>query len=119
MLKKTAKVLHMSMPSQCKLATSYPMCPAEPMMCCQCITRAYRPRVTYLLDCFTEYSLTHSTCVVHVFVLCVIFCDLRSQSHSDDNHVHATALCFVCVFVHARPTMLYIHLENSQNVSMH
>jgi len=77
MLKKTAKVLHMSMPSQCKLATSYPMCPAEPMMCCQCIVRACRLCVTYLLDCFTEYSLTHSSCVVHVFVLFVLLCDLE------------------------------------------
>jgi len=30
-----------------------------------------RPCVTYLLDCFTEYSLTHSSCVVHD--VCVLF----------------------------------------------
>ena len=36
---------------------------------------------------------------------CVTFCDLKSQSHSDDGHVHATAPCSVRVFTHTRPTM--------------
>ena len=67
----------------------------------------YKPCVRYLLDCFTEYSLTHSSCVAHAFVLYV--------SHSvawdsDDGHMRATALCFVCVFAHTHPTMFYIHL---------
>jgi len=76
----------------CHLGVSYItscMCPAEHTMCCQCNT-PYRP-------CWTSSLNSQCACT-----LCVI--------HSDNSHVHATALCSVCVFALAHPTMSCIPL---------
>jgi len=47
---------------------------------------------------------TCSSCILHVFVLCVAFCDPRSPSHS------TTAACSVRVSSQAHPIMSYSHL---------
>jgi len=51
-------------------------------------------------------------CVVHVCRFCFIYFGLRfyAQSHSDSDHVHATAPCSVHALAQARPTMSYIPL---------
>ena len=67
-----------------------PMCPAA---------HPHRPCVMYLLDCYAW-----------VFTFWVTFCGLRFHSHSDDGHVHASALYSVCVFTQACSTMSCTHL---------
>jgi len=46
----------------------------------------------------------------YYYVFCVTFCGLKSQSHSDDSHVHATAPCFVSVFAQAPQYSSKCHL---------
>ena len=45
------------------------------------------------------------SCTCMCLYFCVIFSGLKSWSHSDNGHVHATAPCSVCVIAQARPTM--------------
>jgi len=63
---------------------------------------------------WTTAWLTVPVATVHVLVLLChtySFCGLKSQSHSDDRHVHASSLCSVRVFTHAHPTMSRIPLD--------
>jgi len=50
-----------------------------------CAYRPYRP-------CWTASLNSQFLCCVCVCTFCVIFCGLKSQSHSDNGHVHATVL---------------------------
>jgi len=67
----------------------------------------YKPCVMYLLDCFTEYSLTHSSCVVHAFVLYVWPEILMTV-------ICVQLLCVLYVYLLTltpqRSTIFYIHL---------
>jgi len=51
-------------------------------------------------------------CIVHVCRFCFIYCGLRlyAQSHSDNDHVHATALCFTHALAQARSSISCILL---------
>ena len=65
----------------CYLSVSYIMlcmCPAEHMMCCQC-SRPYTP-------CWTSSLNSQFLSCACVCTFCVMFCGLKSQSHSD-NHL--------------------------------
>jgi len=111
-----ANMLHLSMLSQCKLHHIHVPCRAHDVLPV-CSTSMW-PCVMYLVDCFTVPVL----CMC-LYFRCVIFRDLKSQSHPDDSYVrdlksqshpddsyvHATAPCWH-VFTQACPTMSCIPL---------
>ena len=58
----------------------------------------YRSRAMYCWTASLNYSLTHSPCsycTCACTFVSYVFCGLKSQSHSDDRHVHASSLCSV------------------------
>ena len=110
MLKNTAKVLHLSMPSQSKLyMMSHVSYRAHVLPVCS--TSIYT--VCDVPAGLLHWAIARLTIpVLYMFVpfVCHNFYGLRSQSHSYDSHVHATAPCFVHVFAQAHPTISCIPL---------
>jgi len=89
--KKMAKVLHLSMPNRCKLHVMHVSCRAHDVL--PVCSTPYKPRWNSSLN-------SQFLCVCTSYV---IFCGLKSQSHSDNGHVHATAPSSECVFPCTHP----------------
>jgi len=87
---KTARVLHLSMPSQCR-------CPAEHMVCWTSVQYPHRLCVTGILqlawprvpcNIYVLY-IVYLTCVVHVYVLLPV---LYSNSHNGHSCCYGTTI---------------------------